>query len=163
MEDVGMAVGGMTSEARVLGPGRYSFVALSPGDRVETGRVEVTAAAIDAFADLTGDRFAIHMDDDAARAKGFPARVAHGLLILSLIDGLKNAAPAQFDAVASLGWEWRFSRPVFIGDTLSASITVTDKRVTAKPDRGILALDFTVSNQDGAVVQAGSNTLMVHR
>ncbi|MDU8946544.1 MaoC family dehydratase [Ovoidimarina sediminis] len=148
---------------RDLPPGIHRFDAVETGDRISTGAVEVTSDMIDAFAALTGDRFAIHMEDAAAREKGFPGRVAHGLLVLSLIDGLKNAAPAQFDAIASLGWTWRFSKPVLIGDRLNATITVAGKRAVADGARGILELDFDVVNQRGETVQAGANRLMVHR
>ena len=161
-----MASNGKTSADRAgaeLAPGRHAFDAINVGDWVLTGDVEVTANMIDVFADLTGDHFAIHMDDAAARDKGFSGRVAHGLLVLSLIDGLKNQTPAQFDAVASLGWNWRFSAPVFMGDQLRAVIKVLSKRETSRQDRGILELDFTVENQKGDVVQAGTNLLMVHR
>lgn len=146
-----------------LAPGCHRYDALHAGDWLRTGVVEVTAQLIDAFADLTGDRFTIHMDDGAAQAKGFPGRVAHGLLVLSLIDGLKNRASAQFDAIASLGWTWSFRRPVLIGDRLSATITVLDKRSTKTPDRGILDLGFDVQNAAGETVQAGTNQLLVHR
>ncbi|WP_363262176.1 MaoC/PaaZ C-terminal domain-containing protein [Mesorhizobium sp.] len=46
----------------------------------------------------TRDRFEIHMSDEAALRHGFPASVAHGLLVLSLVDGLKNNAVARFRA-----------------------------------------------------------------
>ena len=69
---------------RFLPAGRYGFDAVAPGDLIETDRVTVTAGRIDAFAEMTGDRFDIHMDDTAAQARGFPGRVAHGLLVLVL-------------------------------------------------------------------------------
>ena len=147
----------------LLAPGVYGFDDLAVGDRVKTGTCTVTAAAIDAFADLTGDRFAIHMDDAAARALGFPARVAHGLLVLSLVDGLKNQAGAQFRAVASLGWDWTFARPVFIGDVLAAHITLLEKRPVTRRDRGILCFGFDVERAGGEIVQKGTNLLMVQR
>ena len=146
-----------------LAAGTYGFDDVTVGDRVQTGHREVSAGAIDAFAELTGDRFAIHMDDDAAKALGFPARVAHGLLVLSLVDGLKNQAAAQFRAVASLGWDWTFARPVFIGDVISAEITVLEKKSVSRPDRGILRLGFEVRRADGEIVQRGTNLLMVQR
>ena len=148
---------------RVLPAGRYGYEALSPGDRIETGSVEITAEAIDTFADLTGDRFEIHMDDDAARRHGFPRRVAHGLLVLSLVDGLKNQCDAQFDAIASLGWDWQFAKPIFIGDRIKVSISVTDIKPTSQPHRGTLTLEFDVTNQQGETVQKGINKLMVYR
>ena len=148
---------------RLLAPGRYGYDSLSVGDRVATGEAEITGALIDAFAELSGDRFEIHMDDAAARAKGFASRVAHGLLVLSVADGLKNRAPAQFAAIASLGWDMRFSGPVLAGDRISATITVREMRLTSAGDRGILTLEVEVRTADGVVVQSGINRLMVHR
>ncbi|MCV2870352.1 MaoC/PaaZ C-terminal domain-containing protein [Defluviimonas sp. WL0002] len=149
--------------ARLLGPGSYGLARLAVGDRIQTGTCTVTAGMIDSFSDLTGDRFAIHMDADAAAEYGFAGRVAHGLLVLSLVDGLKNQAPAQFDAIASLGWDWSFLAPVHAGDTIQAAIDVKGLRETSKPDRGIVMLEVTVTNQDGATVQRGTNSLMVRR
>ncbi|WP_029061122.1 MaoC/PaaZ C-terminal domain-containing protein [Labrenzia sp. DG1229] len=146
-----------------LAPGRYGFDEVDTGDRIHTPRRRVTASDIDAFASQFGDRFEIHMDDVAARSHGFPGRVAHGLLVLSLIDGLKNQSDAQFRAIASLGWDWSFRRPVFVGDELGAVIEIMEKRKVTKPDRGILALAFSVANQRGEIVQDGSNKLLVYR
>ncbi|PWJ20878.1 MaoC family dehydratase [Jannaschia seohaensis] len=91
-----------------LAPGDDAWDDLPVGAWWRSGRRIVTAADIDAFADFSGDRFAIHMDDAAAGAMGVRGGVAHGLLVLSLVDGLKNAAPVQMRAVVSLGWEWSF-------------------------------------------------------
>lgn len=147
---------------RPLPPGKVHFADVAAGDFYRTPSRTVTAADIDAFAELSGDRFAIHLDDEAARAYGFAGRVAHGLLVLSMVDGLKNQAETQFDAIASLGWDWRFSAPVLIGDTIVATITVIETRPTSNPARAILTLDFDVTNQHGTTVQAGTNKLMVH-
>ncbi|MGV8987207.1 MAG: MaoC family dehydratase [Cypionkella sp.] len=148
---------------RILPPGTYGFDDVALSDRIETAALTVTPAMIDAFCDLTGDRFEIHLSDAAAQRHGFAARVAHGLLVLSLLDGLKNQCPAQFRAIASLGWEWSFRAPVLANDTLSASFTVNEKRPTSRPDRGILRLEVVSMNQRGAVVQRGHNLLMVYR
>ncbi|QMU59620.1 MAG: (R)-hydratase [Boseongicola sp.] len=148
---------------RPLPEGRSRFDDILIGDWLQTGTTEITADMLDAFAEMTGDRFEIHMSDEAARAKGFAGRVAHGLLVLSLIDGLKNQSPAQFDAIASLGWDWRFSRPILIGDMISARIEVIGKRVSHRAGRGTLTLDVSATNQIGEIVQEGINWLMVHR
>lgn len=145
-----------------LGPGRYGLKALKSGDIIDAGQRRVTADLIDAFADLTGDRFEIHMDAEAARRHGFSDRVAHGLLVLSVVDGLKNQAAAQFDAVASLGWDWHFAAPVLAGDTISVAITVKDLRPTSDGKRGIATLEFKVTNQRGETVQTGENRLMIY-
>lgn len=140
-----------------------SYEDVEVGDHFETPSRDVTAALIDAFAEMTGDRFEIHMSEEAALRHGFPARVAHGLLVLSLIDGLKNNAVARFRAVASLGWTWRFSAPVFVGDAIKAGIAITGKRTTRNPAHAILCLSFVVRNQLGRIVQEGNNQLMVYR
>ena len=147
---------------RVLKPGRYGLNDLQPGDVIETGQRQVTAEVIDAFADMTGDRFEIHMSAEAARRHGFSDRVAHGLLVLSLVDGLKNQATAQFNAVASLGWDWRFAAPVLAGDTIGVTITVRSLRPTSDGKRGIATLGFDVTNQRGETVQSGENRLMIY-
>jgi len=133
------------------------------GDWFETDRRAVTIAMIDSFAELTGDRFEIHMDDAAARRHGFPARVAHGLLVLSLVDGLKNQAQSTFRAVASLGWTWSFDGAVLAGDTIGVHVVIADGRSTRRADRAILTLRFRVTNQRGEMVQSGTNQLMVYR
>lgn len=146
---------------RLLPRGTHGLTALRIADRVETDEVTITAEAVDRFADLSGDRFALHMDDASARALGFPARVAHGLLVLSLIDGLKNQAAAQFDAVASLGWDIRFRAPVLVGDRLRAVFTVLSKRLTGDGSHGLAVLSVEVRNQRDEVVQLGHTTLML--
>ena len=148
---------------RLLAPGLYSYDAVEIGDRIETAAVEITADAIAAFAALSGDNFEIHLSDLGAQYPGFPSQVAHGLLILSLVDGLKNQCLARFDALASLGWDWTFRKPVFAGDRIRASLRVEAKRPTSNPLRGILTIGFAVSDQHGVLVQKGQNQLMAYR
>ena len=146
---------------RHLTAGHYDYDEFQIEDWFETNDAEITAALIDRFVDLTGDRFAIHMDDEAAHALGFERRVAHGLLILSLIDGLKNQTAIKMKAVASLGWEWRFTRPVLLGETIRARFTVDSKRLTRDATRGIVTFAVEVRNQDDVTVQQGTNALMM--
>lgn len=148
---------------RPLPPGRHGFERLAPGDWWETEGIVVTEYHVAAFAGVAGDFFRIHMDDVAARELGFPRRVAHGLLGLSLLDGLKNRAAVQLEAVASLEWNWRFRAPILIGDRISGRIEVGDIRQTSKPDRAVVRLGLSLRNQDGVVVQDGTNSLMVAR
>lgn len=133
------------------------------GERYVTGGIVVTETHLMNFAGLTGDFFDLHMDDAFARKLGFAGRVAHGILGLAIVDGLKNRAETRFRAVASLGWNWKFTGPILIGDRIHAEIEVAAKRETRRPDRGILTLEFQVKNQRGEIVQQGSNELMVQR
>ena len=148
------------TQSRILSPGIYGFRDVEIGDKIQTDSVEITADLIDRFADLSGDQYAIHMDDATAREKGFPNRVAHGLLVLSTIDGLKNNAKATLDGLASLGWTWRFEKPVFVGDVIHAELTIHEKRRTQSAERGILRIGFDVLNAKGVRVQSGYNELI---
>jgi acyl dehydratase len=145
-----------------IDPALLRYEAAEPGLTFETGGITVTEGHILGFAGLTGDFFDIHMDDDYARALGYPGRVAHGLLGLALTDGLKNRAPVRFAAIVSLGWRWSFTGPILAGDRIAARVTVLSRRPTKNPARGIVTLGFELVNQKGEVVQRGENDLMVH-
>jgi acyl dehydratase len=146
-----------------MNPGLNWYEDCAVGDAFTTGGIVVTESLIQAFAGLSGDFFDLHMDDRFARDLGFKGRVAHGILGLALTDGLKNRAEHRFRAIASLGWNWKFSGAILIGDRIHAEVAVMAKRETKRPDRGIVTLAIRVKNQDGQVVQEGTNELMVSR
>ncbi len=150
-------------ERRKLGAGEYWYDDLQRGDFYATDSVEMTAAQITAFAELSGDFFDVHMSDEFAQAQGFPSRIAHGLLVLSLIDGLKNRAAVKLMAVASLGWDWKFKGAVVAGDRIAARIRVVGKRVSSR-GHGIVSLALTATKHGGQVVHEGETTLIMrHR
>lgn len=153
----------MSAPARLLAPGEYWFDDLAEGDHYETGRIVVTEAHIVGFAGLSGDLFDVHMDDEFAREQGFRGRIAHGLLGLALADGLKNRSSVRIMAVASLGWTWSFRGPIHVGDRIGVGVAVRARRPTSRGDRGVVTLAFTVTNQQGAVVQEGETQLMTRR
>ena len=106
----------------------------------------------------------LHYDFDYARAKGWDAPIAHGLLLLGLCA--LGAAPISRELtesmVAMLGNEARYKRPAFIGDTVTPQFTV----VAVEPkgaDRGIARLAITLHNQRNEVVLEGMHVLMLKR
>lgn len=144
-----------------LPPGLYGADQLEPGDWFMTDACEVSAAMITAFADLTGDRTEIHLSAEAAQQKGFGGQIAHGLLVLALVEGLKTNAPARIDGVAALGWDWSFRQPVLAGAVIRVRVTVLARRV-AGSDRSLLELEVEVLCHD-TVVQRGQTRMMVRR
>ncbi|MBL8703533.1 MAG: MaoC family dehydratase N-terminal domain-containing protein [Rhodospirillales bacterium] len=152
-----------SDSGRALGAGEYWYEDLAPGDHYATAGVTVTEAHVVGFAGLVGDLFDVHMDEEFARAQGFPGRIAHGLLGLSMADGLKTRCPVRLMGVATLGWSWSFRAPILIGDRICARISVRAARLTKRGDRGILSLEMQVLNQSGRVVQEGTTELMVRR
>ncbi len=143
--------------------GRLRFEELEVGLEWDTPGITVTESHILAFAGLTGDFYEIHVDDDYARALGYPGRIAHGLLGLALVDGLKNRSSIRAAAIVALGWRWRFTGPILAGDRIHARIRVVSKRETRHADRGIVTFDLTLLNQRNEVVQAGETDQMIHR
>lgn len=113
---------------RALAPGLHDLGTLAPGDHWQTLDTLVSTERITEFARLTGDETALHLCDEAALRAGFPGRVAHGLLVVSLIEGLKAQAPVQLATHTALGWEVTFRAPVLAEATLSARLRVEEVR-----------------------------------
>jgi 3-hydroxybutyryl-CoA dehydratase len=148
-------------KGRLLSAGEYWLEDLAVGDHFLTGGITVTETHIVSYAGLSGDLFDLHMDDDFARAHGFEGRIAHGLLGLSLVDGLKTRSAIRLAAVAALGWNWSFRAPIQAGDRIRARFEVVAKRPTRSGGRGIVTLGVAVRNQRDEIVQEGEHLLMV--
>ena len=134
---------------------------LTEGLKIETERRVISAADIDAFVELSGDRNPLHTDDDHARAAGFAGRIAHGLLVLSIESGLSSEADA-WAMGTYLEESRRFVEPVLPGDEIHSVSEVTGvRRSTSKPDRGIVTLHVETRNQRDEVVLEGTDVIMV--
>jgi 3-hydroxybutyryl-CoA dehydratase len=117
---------------------------------------------IAAFAGLSGDFSPLHTDDEWARENTpFSGRIAHGALIFSLSQGLRTPVIDDIAVVAFLGFERTLVAPVYPADTIRARWTVSQvRRSRSRPDRGIARLSVAVVNQDGTIVQRGSDTYL---
>jgi acyl dehydratase len=134
------------------------------GDVCTSPTYEVTEERINAYAALTGDYTPVHIDEDYAKTTPFGTRVAHGLLGLSIADGLKTQSEYRFLPGMSLGWTWDFLLPIKINDTLHVRFTVTGLRASnSRPGWGIVVLPSELINQHGQVVQKGEHRLMIPR
>jgi 3-hydroxybutyryl-CoA dehydratase len=134
---------------------------LSEGLRIETERRVVTAADIDAFVELSGDRNPLHTDDAYARGVGFAGRIAHGLLVLSVESGLSSEAD-DWAIRTYLEETRRFVEPVLPGDEVRSVSEVTEiRRSRSKPDRGSVTLHVETRNQRDEIVLEGTDVIMV--
>lgn len=134
------------------------------GDEGASPSITVTGAMIDAYAELSGDRTPLHIDEEYARKSHFGERVAHGLFGLSVADGLKTNAEYRFLPGMSLGWSWDFLLPIRIGDTLHIKFRIGSMRPSnSKPGWGIVIIPVELINQKGELVQRGEHKLMVPR
>ena len=139
---------------------RY-FDEIEIGEAYETPGVTVTEYHVMQYAGLSMDFWELHTNEEAARKTKFGRRVAHGLLGLTLANGLRSRSEFRVEEVAALHWSWDFVAPIFIGDTVHDRFRVVDKRPSSsKPDRGVVTLDMELVNQRGEVVQRGQILFM---
>ncbi len=125
------------------------------GDTAEITRT-IAAGDIEAFAEVTGDRNPLHLDDEFAKTTRFGRRIAHGMLSASLISSvLANKLPGEGSVY--LGQTLQFVAPVFPGDEITARVTVTE----ARENRPIVKLETVCVNQHGDTVVRGEATILV--
>ena len=118
-------------------------------DRVSTSRGRtVTEADIVNFAGLSGDFVELHMSETYAAKGPFGKRIAHGVLIFSISTGLSvQLNQIQETVIAFYGVDkLRFTRPVFIGDTIHIVKKVVGKDQKGS-DRGVVTFETNVLNQ----------------
>ena len=106
---------------------RKHFEEIEIGDTVITDLHTVTLDDIENFADLSGDKFYAHMDENSLEGTIFTERVAHGYFILSKAAGL-FVDPAKGPVLLNYGIdECRFIKPVYPGMTIGVKFTAKEK------------------------------------
>ncbi len=115
----------------------------------------ITDADIVLYAGLTGDLNPVHINDVAAAQSPFKQRIAHGMLTMGLVSavlGMQLPGPGTI----YLKQDIRFTAPVYIGDTVTATVRVD--QVLA--EKGRLVLTTTCANQKGDQVLTGTATVV---
>jgi len=142
----------------------YYYEDFSIGDEFKSPGRTVTESDVNLFAGLSGDYNPLHTDEEFAKGTIFGTRIAHGLLGLSMVSGLVMRL-GVFDGtvIAFLGLEWKFTGPLFIGDTIHFDMKIVEKRETSKADRGIIVREVFLLNQKNEVIQQGTMTIMMKR
>jgi acyl dehydratase len=127
------------------------------------GKPEVAASAertkrvdehdIELFAAITGDRNPLHFDGEAARRSIFGGVIVQG----GVTSGLLNAIVAEDlpgPGTVFLGVEWKFVKPVYVGDSITGRV----ETITVRDDKAICTLSTSVRNQDGVICLTGTAT-----
>lgn len=129
---------------------------------VSTGRT-VTEADSTMFCMLSGDWNPLHCDEEFARSTPFGKRVVGGIFGITLLTGMFTRwGVFELSALAMLSLDnWKFHAPILIGDTLHVRMTITGKRLTSKPGRGVIERFFEIVNQNGVAVQSGNSAMMI--
>jgi 3-hydroxybutyryl-CoA dehydratase len=124
------------------------------GDAAEMSKT-ITDADVRAFAELTGDHNPVHLDEEYAATTRFGRRIAHGMLSASLVSAvIANELPGRGSVY--LSQTLQFVAPVFLGDTVTARVTVTKLR----EDKPIVTLEIVCTNQRGEQLLKGEAVVL---
>jgi len=128
---------------------------LKIGDKFSTSK-QITDAVVRAFAELSGDYNPIHLDEEFAAKTRFGKRIAHGMISGALISAVLGYE-LKDRKIIYLSQTMKFTAPVFLDDTVTATATVTNIR----EDKNIVIVETICTNQNGETVVKGEAAIMV--
>jgi 3-hydroxybutyryl-CoA dehydratase len=148
----------------IISPSRGMwFEEFEVGQQVITPGRTITEGDIVAFAALSGDYNQIHTNAEFSRQTPFGQRVAHGLLSLSITSGLAMRTGVLEGTVIAFREinNWKFSSPVFIGDTIHAELNIVETKPIPRLKGGSIVIEFVVKNQRDEVTMKGTWNALV--
>ena len=139
------------------------FEDFSIGQKITTVGRTVAESDIMTFAGLTGDYNQIHTDAHFAAGTQFGQRIAHGLLGMSISVGLLMRTGVLEGTVIAFREivEWKFVKPVFIGDTLHAVMEIKEKKAMRRIGGGLASAAVEVMNSQDEVLMKGTLSLLI--
>lgn len=136
-----------------------TFDELEVGQTQRTRGRTITETDIVNWCALTGDWFYPHTDKVAAEASMFGQRVAPGIMVFALGTGL-GVPPDATTIIANYGTDdLRYTKPTWIGDTISLDIEVLEKE--DKGGKGLVTFRWDIYNQNEEVVCASKLKILV--
>ena len=140
------------------------FEEFKVGDKFFSESQAISEHHIVEFAEISGDNNPIHVDEEFAKTTLYGERIVHGLLGLSVVSGLAaKLGFAERTTIAFRGLEWKFRKPILIGDIVSAVFQVIEKRSVPIEGAGLIVFQVIVSNQDNSIVQKGKWSLIIKK
>ena len=139
------------------------FEEFEVGQKILTAARTVTESDIVSFAGLSGDFNQIHTDSEYSKKTQIGQRIAHGLLGLSIASGLAMQTGVLEGTVLVFREinSWKFTRPVFIGDTIHVEMTVLDAKAMRRLGGGIVTISLDVKNQSEETTMKGTWIVLV--
>ena len=135
------------------------------GATYETLARTVSEADICAYVNLCGFNEPLFYDMEyVARESVFKGKPSPGAFTFSLSEGLiMQTGLIHGTGMSYLGGEIRIVSPVLAGDTIHVTVTISDKRETKKPDRGVVTFRHRIANQRGETVMEATIARMIKR
>ena len=150
---------------RVITPASKAlfFEEFEPGLSFISPARTITEADVVSFAALTGDWTRIHTDAVYAASHQLGQRVAHGLLGLSVAVALALRLGFLEESVLAFREvsDWKFSQPIYLGDTIHVSARVVESKRVPRLDGGLVTLEVEIINQKEQVTQHGKWSFLV--
>jgi acyl dehydratase len=112
--------------------------------------ITLTAEHVTAYAAMTGDHNPLHFDKDFASKTKFKKLVVQGGLTTGLLHALV-AMDMPGPGTVFLSQNWKFTAPVFIGDTITAEAEI----LSIHPSKPITQLKVVITRQTGETVLEG--------
>lgn len=155
----------MSASSRLLPPTGRAFDEFTIGEEFETRSMVMTKDAILQFGNLTLDNHPLHSDEDYCRETPFGGIIAHGLLGLSLLAGLKSELGLyRGTSIASVGWDnVRFRNPIRIGEEIRVRVRIAGKTESSKGDRGILRQATVLLNASDSPLVEAEHLMLVYK
>ena len=106
------------------------------------------------FSALTLNPQPLHLDAEFAKSTLHGQILVNSIFTLGLVVGVSVGDTTLGTTLGNLGFDkTTFPNPVFIGDTITVTTKIIDKRESrSKPDRGIVTFEHVGTNQRGQVV-----------
>jgi oxepin-CoA hydrolase/3-oxo-5,6-dehydrosuberyl-CoA semialdehyde dehydrogenase len=118
-------------------PFKKHFEELQVGEQIVTEKRLITAADIDAFADLSGDHFYAHLRDTDFNGTMFERQVAHGYFLMSAAAGLFVDSYEKNPVLLNYGIdELRFTKPMYAGSSMYVRFTCREKTEQEQKEPG---------------------------
>lgn len=142
--------------------GRY-FEEFAIGQTYTSVGRTITEYDVLTFAGLSGDYNQIHTDAEFAKTTPYGQRIAHGLLGLAIASGLAMRTGILEGTVLAFReiQEWKFTKPVMIGDTLHVELEVVDLKPFPRLGGGMVTILVDVLNQRSEAVMKGKWLVLV--
>lgn len=139
------------------------FEEFSVGQTVMTKTRTILDNDIMTFALLSGDDNRIHTDEEFSKAGPFGQRIAHGLLGLSIASGLAWQTGILDGTVIAFREidDWKFIKPIFIGDVVHAELKVTETKALPRIGGGSVVITAELKNQKGVICMKGNWTMLI--
>jgi 3-hydroxybutyryl-CoA dehydratase len=139
------------------------FEEFSVGQKVTTAKRTVTEDDIMTFARVSGDDNRIHTDPQFSKTTIFGRQVAHGLLGLAIASGLAWQTGILDGTVIAFREvkEWKFIKPVFIGDSLYVELETIETKGLPRIGGGSVTITLEVKNQNDEVCHRGMWTVLM--